>query len=74
MKKRSLPEAPGTNKSVMSKRNQPSKRRVKVTPDLKDIGECKMYSDVGGDGRDQYLYDYEELQKVMQMKDATGST
>lgn len=31
-----------------------------------------MHSDVGGDGGDQYLFDYEELKKVM--KEATGAT
>ena len=31
-----------------------------------------MYSDVGGDGGDQYLFDYEELKKAI--NEATGST
>ena len=31
-----------------------------------------VYSDVGGNGGDQYLFDYEELKKAM--NEATGST
>lgn len=72
IKKRNLPDAPGTGKVLLCKKNKPSKRRVNVSPHLmqfkglKDNDEYKIYSDVGGDGGDQYLYDYEEFKKVMQ--------
>ncbi len=72
VKKRNLPNAPGTNKVMLWKKNKPSKRRVKVGPgEIKAIPEINMYGDVGGDGGEQYLYDYEELKKAM--NDATGS-
>jgi hypothetical protein len=62
-----LPAAPGFCKVELWKKNRPSKGRVKVNPnDIKSNAEdYNMYSDVGGDGGDQYLFDYEELKKAL---------
>jgi hypothetical protein len=70
---RSLPAAPGLGKVELWKKNKPSKGRVKVDPNnIKKAEDYNMYSDVGGDGGDQYLFDYEELKKAI--NEATGST
>jgi hypothetical protein len=70
---RNLPTAPGFGKVELWKKNKPSKRRVKVDPNnIKKVEDYNMYSDVGGDGGDQYLFDYEELKKAI--NEATGST
>lgn len=55
--------------------NKPSKKRVTINEEeVKALGEAWhiQQSDVGGDGGNVYLLDYEELKKVM--NDATGST
>jgi hypothetical protein len=52
-------------------KNKPSKGRVKINPKNIMNGQQVLQSDVGGDGGDQYLFDKEELQKVL--KEATGS-
>ena len=69
---RNIPETPGSHKSVMTKLNKPSKKRVTLhKEEIKAlVGNC--YSDMGGDGGAVYLLDYEELKKVR--NDATGST
>ncbi len=68
---RKIPNPPG--KVELWKKNKPSKGRVKVDiNNLKNVEDYTMKSDVGGDGGDQYLFDYEELKKVL--KEATGAT
>lgn len=71
---RALPDTPGFDKVQLFKKNKPSKGRVKVTPNtiVNKKGELVIQSDVGGDGGDQYLFDMEELKKVM--NEATGAT
>ena len=70
---RNIPPAPGFMKVELWKKNKPSKGRVKVDPNnIKKVEDYNMYSDVGGDGGDQYLFDYEELKKAM--NEATGAT
>ncbi|CDW82463.1 protein kinase domain containing protein [Stylonychia lemnae] len=63
------------NKSQLSRINRPSKKRVTISEEeIKALGELwhHQQSDVGGDGGNVYLLDYEELKKVM--NDATGSS
>eukprot|EP00347_Sterkiella_histriomuscorum_P000721 403374762 len=56
--------------------NKPSKRRVTINDDeIKALGQLfnnQQQSDVGGDGGNIYLLDYEELKKVL--NDTTGPT
>lgn len=64
-----------SNKQMLSRINKPSKKRVTINEEeIKALGEIwhHQQSDVGGDGGNVYLLDYEELKKVM--NDATGST
>ncbi len=68
-----LPECPGFGKVELWRKNKASKGRVKVNPEklikkVEDLGY--QYSDVGGDGGDQYLFDFEELKKAV--NEATG--
>ncbi len=69
-----LPVPPGFGRVELWKKNKPSKKRVKVNPNefIKNVDELNqmIYSDKGGDGGDQYLFDFEELKKAM--NDATG--
>ena len=67
-----MPDAPGSNKSILSKINKPSKKRVTVhLQDMKALGDnFNCYSDMGGDGG-EFLLDEEQLKKL---NDATGST
>ena len=67
-----MPDAPGSNKSILSKINKPSKKRITVLhQDNKALGDFyNCYSDMGGDGG-EFLLDKEQLKKL---NDATGST
>lgn len=46
------------------KRNKPSKKRI-IVPKNYIIHFDKIMADVGGDAREEILFDYEELKKVM---------
>lgn len=70
MSGRALPDTPGFEKVQLFKKNKPSKGRVKVTPNtvVNNQGELVVQSDANGssgDAGEQYLFDMEELRKVM---------
>lgn len=74
-KKRGLPNAPGTNRHYMSKRNKPSKKRIKLKDDhISPLSDDALQGDIGGDvGGERYnLYDYEEVKK--NIPGTTGAT